>query len=578
MFTIITCLFTLAFSSEELVIDLNGLGRLRGSSGLLSRNGQHYHQFLGVPFAEPPVGELRFREPVPVTAWDDIRDATVPGPSCMQASYLPITGAEDCLTLSVFTKDPGARRPVLVYLHGGAFIHGGIAGKTGEYLLEEDIVLVTVQYRLGPLGWLTTADGEAPGNYGLQDQLLALRWVQQHIGAFGGEKDIVTLAGFSAGAASVNLLMLSPLSAGLFHRAVAMSGSALAWWASLNNLETTSKKLARAVNCTDTPSAAMISCLQNVSAADLMQAQSKFYPRMHEPMTVWSPRLDPEAEQRSVVPLEPAIAMVEGRSQPVPLLVGVAQSEGVWHAANYLTQDEVMTKFLDEFDEEAQTALGLRHYIKSEDMKEALKTIKSFYLGTLHRDTDFQKMLNNFVNGMIEMFGDAIFNFPIDSMIKFQSGQAHSPVWVYQYNYKHNHSLAFMDPKNPGQLRKPGFKQLEQPTHGHECSMLFPEFGGVIGPLSEEETKYSRKFVRFLVNFMKTGQPKLSNREEFKYWKPVIEESPSHYDHSETASIKQNLPFQSRMKFWGTLPILWRKRLYDYMTDKFQNLRENGDL
>ena len=144
MFLLITCLFSLAFSSEEIVIELNGLGRLKGSSGHIARNGQLYHQFLGVPFAEPPVGGLRFREPVPVTSWDDTRDATGPGPACIQGSYMPITGSEDCLTLNVFTKDPGARRPVLVYLHGGAFIHGGIAGKTGEYLLEEDIVLVTV--------------------------------------------------------------------------------------------------------------------------------------------------------------------------------------------------------------------------------------------------------------------------------------------------------------------------------------------------------------------------------------------------------------------------------------------------
>ena len=243
MFIIITCLFTLAFSSEELVIDVTGLGRLRGSSGRLARNGQHYHQFLGVPFAEPPVGELRFREPVPVTSWDDIRDATVPGPSCIQGSYMPISGSEDCLTLNVFTKDPGARRPVLVYLHGGAFIHGGIAGKTGEYLLEEDIVLVTVQYRLGPLGWLTTADAEAPGNYGLQDQLLALRWVQKHIGAFGGDKAQVTIAGMSAGGASVNYLLLSPQTDGLFSRAFSMSGSAMAWWANIPHQERTAQRL-----------------------------------------------------------------------------------------------------------------------------------------------------------------------------------------------------------------------------------------------------------------------------------------------------------------------------------------------
>ena len=495
MFILFTFLFTIAFSSDDIEINLKGQGKLRGSRNQVARNGQHYHQFLGIPYAEPPVGELRFRNPVPVTSWDDIMDATAPSPPCIQSSFLPLFGSEDCLTLNVFTKDLTFRRPVLVYLHSGAFISGSISGNTGEFLMEQDIVLVTVQYRLGPMGWLTSGDSEAPGNYGLQDQILALRWVQQHIESFGGDKDSVTLAGFSSGAASVNYLLLSPLTAGLFHRGVAMSGSALSWWASLDNLENTSIKLAQAVSCPEKPSADMISCLQKVPAEELLQAQSKFYHGILEPLTIWSPRIDIEAGEGSVVPLEPAIAMVEGRSQSVPFLVGVTQSEGAFFAANYLTQDEVMTKFLDEFDQEAQIALGLKHYIKDEDMTEALKKIKSFYLGTLHRDTDFQKMLDNFVNGMIEMFGDAMFNYAIDSMIKFQSGQAHSPVWVYQYNYKHNHSLVSLDLRNPGQIRKAGFKQLEQPSHGHESSMLFPEYEGLLGPLSEEETKYSSSSV-----------------------------------------------------------------------------------
>merc|ERR1711971_920385 len=244
-----------ALVAGDVEVMLEGLGKLRGKAGV-ARNNHKYHQFLGIPYAEPPTGDRRFRNPVPVTSWEEegVRSASEFGPVCLQMPYSApdkIEGSENCLYLNIYTKDVTASKPVLFYLHGGSFIAGDPQRLTGEYLLEEDIVLVTVQYRLGPLGWLTTADGEAPGNYGLQDQLLALKWVQQHIGAFGGDKDIVTLAGFSAGAASVNLLMLSPLSAGLFHRAVAMSGSALAWWASLNNLETTSKKLARALNCPD---------------------------------------------------------------------------------------------------------------------------------------------------------------------------------------------------------------------------------------------------------------------------------------------------------------------------------------
>ena len=127
-------------------------------------------------------------------------------------------GSEDCLYLNVFGRhlDPAAKRPVLVYIHGGSFIHGGADTMTAEYMLEQDMVLVTLQYRLGPLGFLTTEDSTAPGNMGLHDQIAALRWVQKHIGQFGGDPELVTVVGMSAGGASVNYLQLSPLTDGLF--------------------------------------------------------------------------------------------------------------------------------------------------------------------------------------------------------------------------------------------------------------------------------------------------------------------------------------------------------------------------
>ena len=134
---------------------------------------------------------LRFKNPAPVKSWEGVRDATSYGSECVQMTLDQAHGSEDCLFLNVFTKDVAAKKPVLVYIHGGSFIMGSAKVAKPDYLLEEDIVLVTIQYRLGPLGFLTTADSEAPGNYGLQDQILALQWIQQHIHKFGGDKDQV---------------------------------------------------------------------------------------------------------------------------------------------------------------------------------------------------------------------------------------------------------------------------------------------------------------------------------------------------------------------------------------------------
>ena len=167
---------------------------------------------------------------------------------------------------------------------------------TGEFLMEEEVVVVTLQYRLGPMGWLTTADSAAPGNYGLQDQVLALRWLQQHIASFGGDRDLVTLAGMSAGGASVNYLLLSPQTHGLFHRAVSMSGSAMAWWANIPHQEATAHRLAETFHCPSETSEDIIKCLQRISGREIMETQAKFYPWNpdkveKEPMTIWSPSL-----------------------------------------------------------------------------------------------------------------------------------------------------------------------------------------------------------------------------------------------------------------------------------------------
>lgn len=216
-------------------------GRLEGHSlGLVSA-------FLGIPYATPPVGALRWRPPQPVTPWDGLRKATSFSASAWQTiaaegfgpwtSEFVVSGpvSEDCLYLNVWA--PAGRhagpRPVLVWIHGGGFIQG--AGSVpiydGRALAAEGIVVVTINYRLGVLGFLAhpelARESDTPagyGNFGLQDQLAALRWVQANIADFGGDPGAVTVAGQSAGALSVHMLVASACARGLFQRAIAQSG------------------------------------------------------------------------------------------------------------------------------------------------------------------------------------------------------------------------------------------------------------------------------------------------------------------------------------------------------------------
>lgn len=199
--------------------------------------------FKGIPFAAPPVGKLRWRPPQPVKPWEGIRETVKFAPACLQAPGMAYgvsfkEQSEDCLYLNIWTaaKSPVERLPVMVWIHGGGNIIGGASAPVydGRNFAAAGVVLVSIQYRLGALGYLAhpalTAeardlDGHATsGNYGLMDQIAALKWVRDNIDRFGGNKGCVTVFGESAGAANITHLMASPAAKGLFHRAIAESG------------------------------------------------------------------------------------------------------------------------------------------------------------------------------------------------------------------------------------------------------------------------------------------------------------------------------------------------------------------
>lgn len=182
--------------------------------------GRDIYAFEGVPFAEPPIGRLRFRNPVP-KKWSSgiINSVPTGNKNCIQTDlsrFFAVTGDEDCLYLNVYTPevDEFAELPVVVFFYGGAFLFGSKDQYGPAYMLDHNVILVTVNYRLGALGFLSTGDEVSPGNYGLKDQSLALKWVTQNINRFGGNPAKITLMGQSAGGASVHLHMLSKLSRG----------------------------------------------------------------------------------------------------------------------------------------------------------------------------------------------------------------------------------------------------------------------------------------------------------------------------------------------------------------------------
>ncbi|MEV4824829.1 carboxylesterase family protein [Micromonospora sp. NPDC049274] len=300
-------------------------GALRGTVAADHRT------FEGIPYARPPLGALRWAPPRPGPRWTGVRDATRPGAACAQLKGLPMDDAsasEDCLYLNVTTPRASARtpRPVLVWLHGGDFRFGQGDVYGGERLAAEgDVIVVTVNYRLGALGFLAHPALAGPdgsiGNYGLQDQQEALRWVRRNAAAFGGDPGSVTLAGQSAGATSVCAHLAAPGSAGLFHRAIMQSNSCANPVQSRAEAVQAAQEFAGRVGCTDV--GALAACLRGRDTATLVDAVG--YPGT-------GVDLGPTVDGRTL-PVDPADALTHGRLRQVPVLTGTTRDEStlqVW--------------------------------------------------------------------------------------------------------------------------------------------------------------------------------------------------------------------------------------------------------
>jgi para-nitrobenzyl esterase len=311
--------------------------------------------FLGIPYAAPPVGDLRWRAPQPAAPWQGVRDATEVGPICPQPN-LVVTGldgrsSEDCLTLQVWSPEPAPSEPVpvMVWIHGGGYLWG--AGSEtyyeGQRLVEvTGAVIVTLNYRLGPMGFLAHADLSAEeashpssGNYGIEDQQAALGWVQRNIHAFGGDPANVTIFGESAGGNSVCVHLVSPASRGLFHRGISESGLCASGYASasLAGAETAGAVLATALGC---DGAGALACLRDKSIEEVFDALpvpaetpgGPFYDAT-DTRQAWGPVAD-----GMVLPDTVTSLLLAGQAAPVPVLLGTNRDEGtLFHSPPTIT-------------------------------------------------------------------------------------------------------------------------------------------------------------------------------------------------------------------------------------------------
>lgn len=327
-------------------------------------------RYLGMPYAAPPVGELRWQPPKAVATWTEPRQATAFGPACPQTGLLESGSDEDCLTLNVWapTRKDGDKLPVMVWIHGGGFNFG--ASSQPEYdganLARRGVVVVTVNYRLGPLGFmahpkLSEAQGGHSGDYGLLDQIAALAWVKRNIAAFGGDPDNVTLFGQSAGSRSVSLLTISPLAEGLFQRGIAQSGGPIigseyltpAFNGNMGDVAAMGRAVSARLGCDKADDE--LACLRAKPAMTVVKA-ADCQTGLFTDGLYFAPVFD-----GFVLPRDPAASLRDGSTRRVPMILGSTGNEGTTYLRGEkdLTVDKYNRFLKARFKDKAAEALAM---------------------------------------------------------------------------------------------------------------------------------------------------------------------------------------------------------------------------
>uniref|UniRef100_A0A8C6W7P5 Carboxylic ester hydrolase n=1 Tax=Nannospalax galili TaxID=1026970 RepID=A0A8C6W7P5_NANGA len=527
-------------TKEPLVVTKHGI--LQGKQIHVGKT--PVHVFLGIPFSKPPVGVHRFAPPEPLEPWNGIRDATTYPPSCLQETWGQITSmylntrkqykwlhfSEDCLYLNVYAPGhaPGdPLLPVMVWFPGGAFLIGSASTYEGsELAAREKVVLVFLQYRLGILGFFSTGDSQARGNWGLLDQIAALHWVQENIEAFGGDRNSVTLFGQSAGAMSISGLLMSPLAQGLFHRAISQSGTVIMKVFITPDPLKAAKKIAHMAGCNHNSTRIMVECLRALSGAQVMHVSKRmafFHVNLKKDPkdVIWflSPVVD-----GVVFPEDPVVLLTHGKVTPVPYLLGINSLEFEWTLPFLmklqLTQHLMNKKFLTRFLWSSRTLLNIT--------KEQIPLVMEEYLNDAIDKHDWKM----FRNHLIDLLGDATFVY---STLQAACYHRDAGFPVYLYEYAHHTSGIIVKPRTDGA------------DHGDELSYIFGSPFSK-GSSTAEEKAFSLQMMKYWANFARTGNP---NDKKLPYW-PRFEEDEKYLllDFTTRAGVKLK---EKRMSFWGSL-------------------------
>uniref|UniRef100_A0A8C8A9Y4 Carboxylic ester hydrolase n=1 Tax=Otus sunia TaxID=257818 RepID=A0A8C8A9Y4_9STRI len=506
-------------------------GRVRGYQFKVDAAERSVNVFLGLPFAKPPIGPLRFSEPQPPETWKGVRDATSYPPMCLQHKVqgqvfsdsitnrkekVLLQVSEDCLYLNVYTPvstEKKEKLPVFVWIHGGGLVFGAASSYDGSALAAFDnVVVVTIQYRLGIAGYFSTGDQHARGNWGYLDQVAALQWIQENIIHFGGDPGSVTIAGESAGGVSVSALVLSPLAKGLFHKAISESGTAVRVLFT-DQPEEEARRIAAASGCEKSSSAAVVECLREKTEEEIVQITLKM-----------SSLFISASADGVFFPKSPRQLLSEKVINAVPYMIGVNNCEFGWILPTIMK----FPAYTDGLDQDvARQILQSSLALSLKDVtSEVVEQIYSEYIGKTENRAQVR-------DGLLNALGDHLFVLSAIEVARYHR-DAGNPVYFYEFQHRPSSAAGVV----------PEFVKAD---HTDEIAFVFGK-PFLAGYATEEENKLSRTVMRYWTNFARNGNP---NGEGLVHWPQYdLDERYLEIDLMQKAAKKLK---EHKMEFWTQL-------------------------
>jgi para-nitrobenzyl esterase len=510
-FLIIAVLVLAPFAQSQIQSVKVAEGQLQG----VAVNG--VSSFKGIPFASPPVGDLRWKAPEPAKAWTGIRKADAYASGCMQdASMVQMVGSsasvsEDCLYLNVWTaaKNPAEKLPVMVWIHGGAFV-GGMTGTPmfdGTKFAQKGVVLVSIAYRLGVFGFmahpeLSRESGKGSGAYGIQDMIAGLRWVKNNIAQFGGDPSCVTIFGESAGGIAVGMLSAAPPAKGLFQRAISESGGSFAPpriaeaagqnVPSLKLAESSGESFLKKLGASDIKAARALPAAQILKAAGgAMGGGSSFWP----------------VADGYTIPGDPWELYEKGLFNDTPILVGTNSNEGGLFSRGPVTAAAFEKQIRSGYGEKADVLLSA--YPHSTDAEAS--------------------------RASADVFREFAFAWPTWAWARMQSQKGKGKAFVYYYDHR--------TPDSP-----------DGANHAAEVTYVFGNLGGNGGAPRSEDVALSDLIRSYWINFARTGNP---NGSGLSPW-PVFTEKNQEVMFFDTGASAKPIPNLEKLKAFDAY-YSWRR-------------------